>query len=174
MVIFDPETGEVIDDVDGETDFPNIEDEEEPDDRNEVTIVNFDEECDPAIEDCFGPLADDEEEHSEDYPHEMESVLLGVLAEVESFVPLILWFTLIQPSLKENVAYKRAWYAIWVGSLLSYGVQAIMWPLTFFIKESELLYKFYKNSWRYLGSIGRYAVDFFVICALLVAANDYE
>ena len=50
----------------------------------------------------------------------------------------------------------------------------MIWPFTFFIEGSELLYKTYKQSWRYLGSIGRYAVDFFVVCALLVAANEYD
>ena len=47
-----------------------------------------------------------------------------------------------------------------------------MWPFTFFIEGSEYLYRSYKQSWRYLGSIGRYAVDFFVVCTLIAAAND--
>ena len=49
-----------------------------------------------------------------------------------------------------------------------------MWPFTFFIKGSEILYKTYKESWRYLGSIGRYVVDFFVILSLIAAAINYE
>ena len=52
----------------------------------------------------------------------MDAALLGIIAEVESIIPLILWFTVAKPGLKENTAYKRAWNAIWVGSLLSYGL----------------------------------------------------
>ena len=55
-----------------------------------------------------------------------------------------------------------------------YGIQAIMWPFTFFIRESDLFYKFYFQSWRYLGTMGQYTVDFFVICALLVAVINND
>ena len=85
-----------------------------------------DDECDPEIEDCFGLLTE-EEEPSEYYPYELDAILLGTLAEVEVFLPMIIWFTLAKPVIcdgcsVDNVAYRRAWHGIWLGSILSYGM----------------------------------------------------
>ena len=117
MVIFDPETGEVIE-----------EGEELPDTEEIRTIGTSvdDDECDPEIEDCFGLLTE-EEEPSEYYPYELDAILLGSLAEVEVFLPMIIWFTLAKPVIcdgcsVDNVAYRRAWHGIWLGSILSYGM----------------------------------------------------
>ena len=168
-IAFDPETGEEI---------PiNKPEEEETKDDDEIT----DEEnilepeidsCNAAIEACdldnFFP-----EEKS---PYLLESIILGILAEVEIVLPIVFWFALIKPSIEGityNLNYSRAWYGIWVGLLLSYAVQGIVWPITYFVKDSLFLDKFYTKSWLYLGQIGRHAVDFYVLISLIIAAIDF-
>ena len=85
MVIFDPETGEVIEEGD---------EEQDPEESRTIVIDVDDDECDPEIEDCFG-LFEEEEEPSEYIPYELDAILLGIIAEVEVFLPMILWFTLV-------------------------------------------------------------------------------
>ena len=116
MVIFYPEDGKVIEEGDVR---------QEPDESRAEIIIEFEEdECDPEIEDCFG-LFQEEEEPSEDIPYELDAILLGIIAEVEVFLPMVIWFT-IKPAVvkgsREDGTFKRAWNAIWIGSLLSYGM----------------------------------------------------
>ena len=79
---------------------------------------------------------------------------MGVLAEVEIVIPIVLWFAAINPSIEDankNINYVNAWYGIWIGTVLSYVVQGVVWPITYAIKDSEFLNDFYLKAWFYLG-----------------------
>ena len=102
-------------------------------------------------------------------------IVVGLVAIIQTVVPTVLWWVWKKPMISDSDAnkwFKRSWGMMWIGSVIAHGIQAVLFPFTFF--KHRTLGIIYAGSWAFLGIMFAAVLFFLVNGFLFKAASNYS
>lgn len=70
---------------------------------------------------------------------------MGLVAVGETIIPVLTWYLYISPRGYGNETWTRnSWMTLWIGNIATYGLAALMWPLSY---AHDSLAKVYGWAW---------------------------
>ena len=69
------------------------------------------------------------------------TIFIGLIAVAQTIVPVLTWYFFVDPNnYASNTWTRNTWMTLWIGNIATFGVAALMWPLSYAHEKLAMVY----------------------------------